>query len=81
MLRETQATHDELLARAAAVGPFFSDTATRVAVAVRNRSLAFLEGAVAEMPKQPITGSIATVQAMSEAEVMHAITAGLAPPA
>jgi hypothetical protein len=72
LLRETEAKHDELLAREQAIEPFLQETATRVANTVRNRSLAFLEGAVGAI-KGPITGSLETVQAMPEEDVRRRI--------
>lgn len=81
LLRETQAKHDELLARAAAAGPFFTETVARIANSVRNRALAFLEGAIGDIPKGPISGSIDTIRTMPEPEVLRAIAGGMEPPA
>ena len=72
LLRETEGKHDELLAREQAIEPFQQETATRVANTVRNRSLAFLEGAVGAI-KGPITGSLEAVQAMPEEDVRRRI--------
>ena len=77
LLRETQVKFDELRAREAAIGPFFSETTARIANTVRNRSLAFLEGAIAAIPKGPIQGSLAEIQAMTEADVLRRITEDL----
>ena len=72
LLRETEGKHDELLAREQAIEPFLQETSIRVANTVRNRSLAFLEGAVGAI-KGPITGSLETVQAMPEEDVRRRI--------
>ncbi len=77
LLRETQVKYDELRAREAAVGPFFSETTARIANTVRNRSLAFLEGAIAAIPKGPIQGSLAEIQAMTEGDALRRITEDL----
>ena len=68
LLRETEAKHDELRRAGGAGGPFLQETTARIANTVRNRSLAFLEGAIAAI-KGPMTGSLAEVQAMTEAEI------------
>ena len=73
--------HDELLAQVNAVGPFLQDTMARVANTVRNRSMAFLEGAVAAIPPGPVHASIETLRAPSEQDVLRGITAGLSAPA
>lgn len=78
LLRETEGKHDELLARAQAIEPFLQETASRVANTVRNRSLAFLEGAVAAI-KGPVTGSLDAVQAMPEQDVRRRIGEQLEP--
>ncbi len=78
LLRETAGKHDELLAREGAIEPFLQETASRVANTVRNRSLAFLEGAVGSI-KGPITGSLETVQAMPEEDVRRRIGEQLEP--
>jgi hypothetical protein len=77
LLRETQAKHDELLARETAIEPFLAATTARIANTVRNRSLAFLEGAIASIPKGPIQGSLDEVQALPEDEVRRRITEDL----
>jgi len=81
LLRETQAKHDELLARESAVEPFLAETTARIANTVRNRSLAFLEGAIAAIPKGPIEGSLASVQALTEDEIRRRITEDMVPAA
>jgi hypothetical protein len=68
LLRETEAKHDELLARERQVEPFMQETIARMANTVRNRSMAFLEGAIAEI-KGEVTGSLEGVRAMPEAEI------------
>ncbi len=73
MLRETHTKHEELAAREAALGPFFSDTVARVANTVRNRSLAFLEGALGALTGGPSDGSVAELQALSEREILQRI--------
>ncbi|MBV8914702.1 MAG: hypothetical protein JOZ05_16880 [Acetobacteraceae bacterium] len=81
LMRETAAKHDELLVREAAIEPFLLSTTGRIANTVRNRSLAFLEGAIAAIPKGPTEGSLGTVQAMSEEEVRRRISEGVSEPA
>ncbi len=73
MMRETQTKHEELAASEAALGPFFADTVARVANTVRNRSLAFLEGALGALAGAPSDGSVAELQALSEREILHRI--------
>ncbi len=73
MMRETQASFEALAAREAALGPFFSDIAARVANTVRNRSLAFLEGAMGGLSGAVSNGSVAEVQALSEPEIIERI--------
>jgi hypothetical protein len=73
LLRETQGRHDQLAAEEAAVGPFFEETVARVANTVRNRSLAWLEGALAGIPPGTATAAVIAVQAMPEREVLRAI--------
>jgi len=74
LMRETGAKHDELVASADGIEPFFAETTARIANTVRNRSLAFLEGAIASIPKGPIEGSLDAVQAMSEDEIRRRIS-------
>ena len=81
LLRETQGKHDELVARAEAIAPFLAETTARIANTVRNRSLAFLEGAIAAIPKGPIIGSLDSVQALSEEEVRRRISEDVVQPA
>jgi len=77
LMRETQAKHDELVARQAAIAPFFAETGKRIANTVRNRSLAFLEGAIGAMPEGKREGSLAEVRALTEPEVFRRITEDL----
>lgn len=77
LLRETQAKHDELERGEQAIGPFFAETGMRIANTVRNRALAFLEGAIGAIPAGPMQGSLAEVQALSETEVFRRITEDL----
>ena len=77
LLRETQAKHDELGRGEQAIGPFFAETGMRIANTVRNRALAFLEGAIGAIPAGPMQGSLAEVQALSETEVFRRITEDL----
>jgi hypothetical protein len=78
LLRETNAKYDELVARRDAIEPFLAETAARIANTVRNRSLAFLEGAIGAIPKGPIAGSLDAVQAMSEEDVRRRIAEDMA---
>ncbi len=73
LMRETQARHDTLAGREAAIGPFFVDTMARVANTVRNRSLAFLEGALAALPAGATGASVAALQALPEADIRRRI--------
>ena len=72
LLRETEGKHDELVARERQVQPFLQETTARMANTVRNRSMAFLEGAIGEI-KGGVTGSLDAVRAMSEAEIRQRI--------
>ena len=72
LLRETEGKHDELVARERQVEPFLQETVARVANTVRNRSMAFLEGAIGEI-KGGVTGSLDAVRAMPEAEMRQRI--------
>lgn len=72
LLRETEAKHDELVARERQVEPFQQETVARMANAVRNRSMAFLEGAIGEI-KGGVTGSLDEIRAMTEAEIRQRI--------
>ena len=72
LLRETEAKHDELAGRERQVEPFLQETVARMANTVRNRSMAFLEGAIGEI-KGGVTGSLDDVRAMPEAEVRQRI--------
>ncbi|MDT7951925.1 MAG: hypothetical protein RQ966_10525 [Acetobacteraceae bacterium] len=74
LLRETESKHDELVARERAIEPFLQETVARMANTVRNRSVAFVEGAIGEI-KGSVTGSLETVHAMSEAEIRQRIGA------
>ena len=75
LLRETESKHDELAARERAVDPFWQETVARMAAAVRNRSMAFVEGAIGEI-KEGVTGSLDAVRASSEAEIRRRIGEG-----
>ena len=68
LLRETEAKHDELAARAYQVEPFRQETLARMANTVRNRSMAFVEGAIAGIDGST-SGSLDTVRAMPELEI------------
>ena len=72
LLRETEGKHDELVARERQVKPFLQETTARMANTVRNRSMAFLEGAIGEI-NGGVTGSLDAVRAMSEAEIRQRI--------
>ena len=76
LLRETEAKHDQLAAQAAAVGPFFDETAAWIANGVRSRSLAFVEGALAALPEGAAGASIADIQAAGEPAIRQALLAG-----
>ncbi len=80
LLRETEAKHDQLSAQAGAIGPFFTDTVSRIANGVRGRSLAFLEGAMAALPEGATGGSIDDIRAAGEYEIRQALLAGLEEP-
>ncbi len=72
LLRETEAKHDALAAEVGQVEPFQKETLARMANTVRNRSMAFLEGAIGEI-KGDVTGSLDAVRATPEAEIRHRI--------
>ncbi len=72
LLRETEGKHDELVARERQVEPFLHETIARMANTVRNRSMAFVEGAIGEI-KGGVTGSLDAVRAMSEADIRQRI--------
>lgn len=72
LLRETEAKHDTLVAQERQVEPFQQETIARMANTVRNRSMAFLEGAIGEI-KGDVTGSLDAVRATSEAEIRQRI--------
>lgn len=72
LLRETEAKHDALVAEERQVEPFHKETIARMANTVRNRSMAFLEGAIGEI-KGGVTGSLDTVRATPEAEIRRHI--------
>jgi hypothetical protein len=73
LLRETQGKYDDVARRAAAVEPFVNDTLALIANTVRNRSLAFLEGAIAALPPGSSHDSVSGLRAHTEAEIRAAI--------
>ncbi|HEX3350826.1 MAG TPA: hypothetical protein VHS58_22265 [Acetobacteraceae bacterium] len=73
LLRETQGKYDDVAGRAAAVEPFVNDTLALIANTVRNRSLAFLEGAIAALPPGSSHDSVSGLRAHTEAEIRAAI--------
>ncbi len=77
LLRETQSKHDQLATQAAAIEPFFFDTVDRIANAVRGRSLAFVEGALAALPDGTSGGAISDIQASTEAHIREQLLAGV----
>ena len=74
LMRETQIKIDDLVRRCDSIGPFFEQTRRRIANSVRNRSLAFQEGAVAGIPKGSIQGSLDAIRSMTEDAIEHRIT-------
>jgi predicted nucleic acid-binding Zn-ribbon protein len=77
LLRETEAKHDQLVAQAASIEPFFAETVSRIANGVRSRSLAFVEGAVAELPEGATGGSLDDIRASTEHDIRTALLAGV----
>jgi hypothetical protein len=77
LLRETQSKHDQLATQAAAIEPFFFDTVDRIANAVRGRSLAFVEGALAALPDGIRGGAISDIQASTEEHIREQLLAGV----
>jgi hypothetical protein len=77
LLRETQSKHDQLATQAAAIEPFFFDTVDRIANAVRGRSLAFVEGALAALPEGTSGGAISDIQASTEEQIREQLLAGV----
>ena len=73
LLRETQGKYEDVAGRAAAVEPFVGDTLALIANTVRNRSLAFLEGAIAALPAGASHDAVAGLRAQTEAEIRDAI--------
>lgn len=73
LLRETESKHDELDAGARRVEPFLQETVARMANTVRNRSMAFVEGAIGGI-EGSVAGSLDTIRAMPETEIRQRLS-------
>jgi hypothetical protein len=73
LLRETEARHEQLSARAAGIEPFYVDTVARIANAVRSHSLAFVEGALAALPEGAGGLPLSEIRASSEQEILRVL--------
>lgn len=79
LTRETQVKIDDLARRHGSIEPFLEQTSRRIANSVRNRSLAFQEGAIAGIPKGAIQGSLEAIRSMTEEAIKQRISGHFAP--